>query len=93
MTKRIEIYRSGAAVWVVVDGQPLPADWIDEVGIGLSNDADEANAVTLMLHAETVIVDAGPVQVDAANSGEPHHGETQGQDTKEAAGQRVRVPL
>jgi len=63
--KRIEIYRSGSAVWVVIDGQALPADWIDEVGVGLSDDEDEPNTVMLTLHAETVTVDAGPVQVDA----------------------------
>jgi hypothetical protein len=69
MIKRIEIYRSGSAVWVVIDGQALPADWIDEVGIGLSADADDPNSVTLMLHADTVMVDAGPVQADASKDG------------------------
>jgi hypothetical protein len=63
--KRIEIYRSGAAVWVVIDGKPLPADWIEEAAVGLSADEEEANTVMLTLHAETVAVDAGPVQLDA----------------------------
>ena len=67
MIKRIEIYRSGAAVWVVIDGQPLPADWIDEVAVGLSNDEDEPNTVMLTLHVDTVTVDSGPVQVDATS--------------------------
>lgn len=92
MIKRIEIYRSGAAVWVVVDGQPLPADWIDEAAVGLTSDEDDANSVMLQMHAEVVIVDAGPVQLDAESRRESDDGEAQGQDTPEATGVGVRVP-
>lgn len=92
MIKRIEIYRSGAAVWVVVDGQPLPADWIDEVAVGLTSDEEDGNSVMLQMHAEVVTVDAGPLQLDAASRGESDDGEAQGQDTPETAGVSVRVP-
>ena len=69
MIKRIEVYRSGAAVWVVIDGQPLPADWIDEVGVGVSSDEEESDTVMLTLRAHSVMVDAGPLQVDSPVQG------------------------
>lgn len=91
MIKRIEIYRSGSAVWVVIDGQPLPADWIDDVAVGLSSDEDEPNTVMLTLHADNVSVDAGPVQVDASVKG-ADHGQTQEGPAAQAAGFGIRVP-
>jgi hypothetical protein len=69
MIKRIEIYRSGSAVWVVIDGQPLPADWIDEVAVEVNADEDDADVVLIRLRADSVMVDAGPLQLDAPVQG------------------------
>ena len=89
MPKRVEVYRSGGALWVVVDGEPLPADWFDDVSVHVDAEDDDGTLL-LTMRAERIVVDAGPVQVDA---GEESDAEADRSAAPETAGVSVRVPV
>lgn len=51
----VEIYRSGTALWVVVDGTPLPMGWVSRAYTAI--DDDDVPYVDLTIRAERVVVD------------------------------------
>lgn len=57
MPKEICVFRSGTAVWLEIDGQALPVDWVDSVLIDIDVESD-FDAVTVRLIAEKVHVES-----------------------------------
>jgi len=51
----VEIYRSGSALWVVIDGTTLPMGWVTRAFTAV--DDDDIPYVDLTIKAERVVVD------------------------------------
>ena len=83
----VEIYRSASAIWVVIDGHPLPTTWITSAFVDIND--DRPPQVTLHLDADRVVVDNSMFVTDP---GEVTDGETDSQGQAQTSGERVRVP-
>lgn len=94
MPKEIVVFRSGSAVWLEVDGQALPVDWIEEVQVNVAA-GDEDDTVSVLMRADRVHLESHPVPAGALDEAFPEEagdGKAQSQDAPQATGERVRVP-
>lgn len=94
MPKDITVFRSGSAVWLEVDGQALPVDWIEEVQVNVAA-GDEEDTVSVLMRADRVHLESHPVPAPAYDEAFPEEaddGEAQEGSAKEAPTERVRVP-
>lgn len=82
---QIEIYRSGSALWVVIDGYSLPMGWISDIRTGVHD--DEVPWVEFVVRADRVVIDNSMYVIDRGGP----DGEAEGEGTQEAASERVRL--
>jgi hypothetical protein len=81
----VEIYRSGSALWVVIDGKPLPMGWVTRAYVAV--DDDDLPYVDITIKADRVIIDNSMYVIDRGG----RDGEAEGEDAQEAEVERVRL--